>query len=570
MHHTNRLKVFIVFLSVFIIISFVPCALNNGNISDQQSSNFENAVLNGSYNHWLLTILIACAPLIIDSDLSNSKTKLSMKSNFDFQPVLIFFLVIPNLVVYLLQYYTNARTDFHFLAMLEKSIFLTQLSGIVGTFLYFFSMSNICQVPINNETLDTPVGNLNILQLSFLIAFQIFEFSSNLNTVGIAESSSSRQICFTLSTLCLILALLVHLYVSYHSLLFLRKQRNSEYKFKNSSHMILFYRILIVDFIFVYMVVFYISTSSGDLNCFMSNITSEYLSVCAYCQIAVAFSWLLINIKCAKREAEIQCEKLEVRLNLVRYISHEMRTPLNTSCMGLQLLTKDASQIENTVAKVISHNRRRLRDDVFTNNKVNAKELALQCQPLVEQILDTTSLIEEATNAAVQTLDDMLIFDKLDERKLVVEMGETPPLQIVRDAMRPFELRARAQEISLVLKCNDETALKLANSFIKVDRFKISQVMRNLLSNACKFVPPHSGWIRVVVEERASPAKAGSLVSVLRVSVVDNGCGISKENQKRMFGQYVQFNAGALQEGKGSGLGLWISRSELPILIPSY
>ena len=36
--------------------------------------------------------------------------------------------------------------------------------------------------------------------------------------------------------------------------------------------------------------------------------------------------------------------------------------------------------------------------------------------------------------------------------------------------------------------------------------------------------------------------------------------GISTENQKKLFGQYVQFNAGKLQKGNGSGLGLWISK----------
>ena len=45
-----------------------------------------------------------------------------------------------------------------------------------------------------------------------------------------------------------------------------------------------------------------------------------------------------------------------------------------------------------------------------------------------------------------------------------------------------------------------------------------------------------------------------------RLEVKDSGAGISPENQKKLFGQYVQFNAGKLQKGNGSGLGLWISK----------
>ena len=53
-----------------------------------------------------------------------------------------------------------------------------------------------------------------------------------------------------------------------------------------------------------------------------------------------------------------------------------------------------------------------------------------------------------------------------------------------------------------------------------------------------------------------------SATAVLRVEIIDSGAGISKENQKKLFGQYVQFNVNALQAGEGSGLGLWISKGQ--------
>ena len=51
----------------------------------------------------------------------------------------------------------------------------------------------------------------------------------------------------------------------------------------------------------------------------------------------------------------------------------------------------------------------------------------------------------------------------------------------------------------------------------------------------------------------------------LRLEVTDSGAGMSKENQKKLFGQYVQFNVNSLQKGGGSGLGLWISKGELVV-----
>ena len=49
----------------------------------------------------------------------------------------------------------------------------------------------------------------------------------------------------------------------------------------------------------------------------------------------------------------------------------------------------------------------------------------------------------------------------------------------------------------------------------------------------------------------------------MHVILVDEGAGIAKENLGKMFGQYVQFDAAKLQKGKGSGLGLWISKGDL-------
>jgi signal transduction histidine kinase len=44
----------------------------------------------------------------------------------------------------------------------------------------------------------------------------------------------------------------------------------------------------------------------------------------------------------------------------------------------------------------------------------------------------------------------------------------------------------------------------------------------------------------------------------IRIEVQDNGCGISAANQARLFGAFVQIDAGALQHSKGTGLGLYI------------
>ena len=80
-------------------------------------------------------------------------------------------------------------------------------------------------------------------------------------------------------------------------------------------------------------------------------------------------------------------------------------------------------------------------------------------------------------------------------------------------------------------------------------------MLRNLISNALKFTPA-KGKVSIMLENIMN----GDDAPLFRITVTDSGAGISAENQTKMFGQYVQFNAAALQKGKGSGLGLWISK----------
>jgi len=84
--------------------------------------------------------------------------------------------------------------------------------------------------------------------------------------------------------------------------------------------------------------------------------------------------------------------------------------------------------------------------------------------------------------------------------------------------------------------------------------------VRNLVSNALKFTPK-DGVVRVSMDLVNAETVENEQVSTLKISVTDNGVGMTEEQQAQLFTDIVQFNPGKLQNGGGSGIGLYISNS---------
>jgi len=107
------------------------------------------------------------------------------------------------------------------------------------------------------------------------------------------------------------------------------------------------------------------------------------------------------------------------------------------------------------------------------------------------------------------------------------------------------------------------------------DPTRLSQVVRNLISNSLKFTPkegdivvtltwlpvhkgealPEGGLAAAPLELRQHVRKGSAVVTV-----TDSGVGLSAQQVARIGGEGVQFNANELQSGQGSGLGMFISK----------
>jgi signal transduction histidine kinase/ActR/RegA family two-component response regulator len=304
------------------------------------------------------------------------------------------------------------------------------------------------------------------------------------------------------------------------------------------------------------------------------------VSIVFFTSVVFVLYDLLLNRSAVEKELRMN---INTKRLFVRFISHEIRTPLNTVHIGLQLLVSEMLQYISA-----------MRDSKETPAPV----------AVAEKIADWVSVIrdiEDSSDSAIVVLNDLINYDKISMGTLNPEFEVVSLWDLVCATVKPFHVQARRSGITLqvLLECEQEglraeRGAKLDRLVVIADRVKLSQVIRNLLSNALKFskegstvvvkvqwdedgLPASnlpSGFVHdkdksssppshaiTVTPELVKPVRltrAGSLV----VTVTDSGAGISKDNQLHLFREGVQFNANQLQAGQGSGLGLWISHGE--------
>jgi len=220
-----------------------------------------------------------------------------------------------------------------------------------------------------------------------------------------------------------------------------------------------------------------------------------------------AFNSMTRALESSRLELLAQNERLraseEAKTDLISMISHELRTPL-ASVLGFTtlLLQRDFPPDE----------RRHYLEIVDTE----ARRLA----GLAEDFLDVRLLEEGRLELEVRPID----------------LGE-----LVRRQTQLFFAHERTHE--LVLDVPEQRVVVTADS----DR--IAQVVANLLSNAIKY-SPDGRHVRVVLRRRPG---------WVRISVSDEGVGISSEHQNRIFEKF--FRGGAPAIGiPGTGLGLAVTR----------
>ena len=205
----------------------------------------------------------------------------------------------------------------------------------------------------------------------------------------------------------------------------------------------------------------------------------------------------------------------ELKTRFLSNMSHEFRTPLN-SIMALSQILLD-----------------RLDGD-----------LGMEQERQVRYICNSAKDLTELVN-------DLLDLAKVEAGKVTLRpstFNVTSLFAALRGMLRPL----LSQNSSVVLTFEDGDSIPELYS----DEAKVSQILRNFISNALKFT--ERGEVRV----SAALGENGTVI----FSVADTGIGIAAEDQERIFQEWTQIEGKLQRTVKGTGLGLPLSKKFAQLL----
>ncbi len=152
--------------------------------------------------------------------------------------------------------------------------------------------------------------------------------------------------------------------------------------------------------------------------------------------------------------------------------------------------------------------------------------------------------IHDSGNFLLGVINDILDMSKIEAGRFTLDYENIQVDNIIAETMRIIHRDADTKEIVI----NEEISADLQ---IEADRRAVKQILLNLLSNAVKF-SSKQGNIHV---------RARIVGNSLRITIEDNGIGISKEDMKKLGRPFEQAQNQLTRNHSGSGLGLAISRS---------
>ena len=217
----------------------------------------------------------------------------------------------------------------------------------------------------------------------------------------------------------------------------------------------------------------------------------------------------------------------QAQKQFINNITHELKTPI--SILGI-------------AAKVLINNN--LDNDKVEKNEVNQDKI-LKDKARKNQYAIIVREQTERLNSQVEKLVELLMLERSSYVPLLIEKLNLQ--KTIQETVDSFELEILArqdfQNPDFRISFND----KEQDIFIHADKIHFQNMLHNLLENAFKY-NQNSPFVEISIHLKSK--------SKLIISIKDNGIGIAKKFQKRIFDKFFRIQNIDIHTTKGFGLGL--------------
>ena len=149
---------------------------------------------------------------------------------------------------------------------------------------------------------------------------------------------------------------------------------------------------------------------------------------------------------------------------------------------------------------------------------------------------------DKSVDRMINIIDDLETISQLETGTLSLDLEKFNIVEMVNDVCKQIEIQAQKKNVTL----NVITIQKVVKVY--ADRFRVRQVLANLLSNSIKY-GKENGETSITI----NPEK-----DRIRISIADNGIGLEEKHLPRIFERFYRVDKGRSREQGGTGLGLSI------------
>ncbi|WP_236696131.1 ATP-binding protein [Rhodopirellula islandica] len=158
------------------------------------------------------------------------------------------------------------------------------------------------------------------------------------------------------------------------------------------------------------------------------------------------------------------------------------------------------------------------------------------------QVNEISTVLENQVRQLVRLIDDLMDVSRITRGRIDLQRETVSIHEVVANSCRAVESLCNEMGHQLIRRADPEEALHVHG-----DDVRLTQVVTNLLNNACKYTPPN-GRIEV---------SCGRSNGQVEITVKDNGVGIPPEHRRAIFEMFTQVE-GTLKDSRG-GLGIGLT-----------